>query len=115
MQPTDFYETANTLFNCNDELTEAQCRSIVHLAYYSVYHTCRNALGIPEEERDINHRGMRDRILKNKDINPILSRAARQYTGLLTLRIDADYNLKRAFKMDDADDALDRAQDILGI
>lgn len=115
MQSKEFYEAANALYNRNDKLTEAECRSIVHLAYYSVYHTCRAALGIAEEAKHITHRSMRDRILSNQKKSPILLRAARLYTDLLTLRIDADYNLRRIFSADDADDALDRAQDILGV
>ncbi|WP_139312987.1 HEPN domain-containing protein [Novacetimonas hansenii] len=118
MDSKDFYEAAEAIYS-NGSLKEAECRSIIHLAYYAVYHACAQILGLEVLEgrptKRITHRGMRDYLQNVTNSNPIIEAAKKFYTGLLVMRIDADYNLTKVISMDDADDALEKAETILCI
>ncbi|OAG75183.1 hypothetical protein Amal_03650 [Acetobacter malorum] len=90
------------------------------MAYYAVYHTCARLLQKEVEEGKlqgrISHRGLIKELSDcKKATNPILRNASERYDGLFALRVKADYNLNICINAGHADDALEKAEAILGI
>lgn len=89
------------------------------MAYYAVYHTCAQLLQKEVQEgkscQRITHRGLASELSGKEHTNSVLKNASKKYDGLLALRIKADYNLSECITAGHADDALEKAETILGI
>lgn len=112
MDCVGFFNNAHKqLEQFSDDLQESDVRSIVHMAYYYVYHLCIEKLGEKASGRDsLKHSDVESRLRSYKGLDPVIQDAKRYFTSLKVLRVLADYKLEDQLTADDAEDAVEWAQ-----
>lgn len=113
IQPQDFLDAAEATLNFKSPVPEAHCRSAIHLAYYAVFHMIATHMGKKTQGDDsIKHRELARLLRMSTTIDPVLYEAKRNFSRLMTLRFRADYNLAENININDANDAMDWADQI---